>query len=178
MGPVLLAIVPHFDMTSGMYGVLGRDDLIVYIGQSQHVEKRFADHRRRRRATGFVVLYETDDRAKMNERELWFIKHFRLLSYPIQNKSLAPFSRTAISRKSGMKGKSASLESRQKTSRAMLGHVVSETARRAIGDANRGKILSSETREKVRRARLGTRLSPETIEKIRTAAKRRYTSEV
>lgn len=77
----------------------------------------------------------------------------------------------------GSYGIMQSMETRQKRSKSLQGHLVSDETKNKISKANTGKRRSPEAKKKMSEAKLGKSLSPEHREKIANAGKGRAVSD-
>lgn len=143
-------------------------DAVRYIGKTITPEIRLAMHLCEKRGTHknnwlhklrakglrpVMVVIETirnSDDGDWQERERFWIAHYRALGEPITNLDTG-----------GNGGKLQAAETKEKIRQANLGRVVTEETRLKISLSKSNP--SEETREKLRQAKLGKKQSPETI---------------
>jgi group I intron endonuclease len=152
----------------------------VYIGQAQHVQRRWYEHKRTlnngkhhnrylqrawdkygEKAFRFRIL-EHCSVDTLNERE----QHY--LNIYISKGNCYNISVDAVS---GMRGRKSSDETREKIRLARLGTTLSEATKQKLRVANKGKIISEEARRKSSQTQKGRIVSNETREKMSAAKK-------
>lgn len=152
----------------------------VYIGQAQDIKKRWYEHRRTlnkgehhnqylqrawnkygEKAFKFKIL-EHCSIEQLNEREQYFLNIYIAKGncYNI-----------AVDALSGMRGRKASEETRNKIRLARLGTTLSEETKAKISAANKGQIISEEARRKSSETQKGKPKSEESRKKMSEAKK-------
>jgi len=96
-----------------------------------------------------TILFKdlTEDEAKAKEIELIKELHTRYFEYGY---NITPGGDTCSGKENPQFGKSPSVETRQKISKALTGRIVSEETRKKQSEALKGRIFSEETKRKMR----------------------------
>lgn len=111
-----------------------------------------------------IELLEICQSKKMlNEREKYYIKHFKNIGYKLTNTTDGGGGSLGLT---PMKGKKHSLETRLKMSIAQKGKVFSEESRQKIRETLTGRHDCAETRLKKSKSRIGLKHSEETKRKM------------
>lgn len=161
-----------------IYGLTDESGTVRYVGQSQNSTKRFWWHQRaavkryksakgrvynwlrsvfERGAEPGLVVLETCGDSLADDREIWWVTHYRTLGHDLVNNTAGG---------GGLRGWEHSEETKAKIGARHRGKTVSDETRRKVSAAKTGVLLTEEHRLKISEGGKGREVSAVTRRKL------------